>query len=171
MPWMDLLLRWMHMLAAIALAGGTTYIRFVLVPALSELPDETRREFVESLRRRWSRIVMAAIGFLLISGVINTLAAARFEFPQRFYHPVLGVKFLLAFVIFFIASVLAGRSPLATRFRQNLGFWSGLNVALAVIVICLAGALKFAERRPKPSTALAQPTAAAAENPAPGAGR
>ena len=62
------------------------------------------------MRARWSIIVAAAIGFLLVSGLYNIgMTSIHFRLP-RWYMPVFGVKFLLALVIFTVASLLSGKN-------------------------------------------------------------
>ena len=91
-------------------------------PAIGELPDEARGQLHTALRARWSKIVMACILFLLVSGIINlvlTIKAVKNEELELapYYHALFGIKFLLAMAIFFISSLLSGRTALADRFR------------------------------------------------------
>ena len=158
--WLDVVLRWMHILAAITAVGGTFFARLALLPAIEEtLPADSRKSLHDAIRRRWSKIVAASIAFLLISGLVNFVAriVPNYELP-KFYHPLFGVKFLLALGIFFIASVLSGRSAMADRFRQNARKWLTINAVLAVLVVLISGVLKTAEKTKKP----AEPAAAAA---------
>jgi uncharacterized membrane protein len=144
----DVVLRYMHIFAAIAAVGGTFFARLALLPAMEEtLSGDERAKLHGAIRSRWSKIVAASIGFLLVSGLINYVfrISGRFDVP-RWYHPVFGVKFLLALGLFFIASVLSGRSSLAERFRKNARFWLTVNMTLAILIVCLSGALRFAPR-------------------------
>lgn len=160
----DLALRYLHIFAAIAAVGGTFFARLALLPAMEEtLSPDIRSKLHSAIRGRWSKVVAASIAFLLISGLINYIfrISGRFDVP-RWYHPVFGVKFLLALGVFFIASVLSGRSGLAERFRQNARFWLTVNMTLAVLVVALSGALRFATRTPKaekPAANAVQPDA------------
>ena len=154
MIFLDLVLRWMHILGAAILVGGTIYQRAAWTP---EVKDEAASEQAARIRASWSKLVMASSGMLLLSGLINfVLMLQRFEisdasFPGSVYHPVFGVKFLLALGVFFISSALAGRSGLAQRLREKEGMWLTLNMVMAIAVVCLAGMLKLAERAPKSS--------------------
>jgi hypothetical protein len=60
--------------------------------------------------------------------------------------------------VFYISSRLAGRSAGAERFREKGMTWSSLNLFLAVVIVCLAGLMKFSAR----STKTSQPTSKAA---------
>jgi uncharacterized membrane protein len=145
----SLVFRWLHILAGMTAVGGTIFARAVVVPTLDELPSEQRSSLHAAMRARWSKIVAAAIGFLLVSGLysvgVNTL---NYTLP-RWYHPVFGVKFLLACVIFMVASLLIGRTAAAEQVRRNARFWLNLNIVLAVLVVGLSGILRSADKIPK----------------------
>jgi uncharacterized membrane protein len=145
--------RWLHILAAMTAVGGAVFARFVVFPALDPLPADQRSELHAAMRARWSRIVAAAIAFLLVSGLYNfMMLVVEYRLP-RWYHPVFGVKFLAAMVIFALASLLAGSSPAGDAVRKNARAWLNLNIALAVLVVCLSGILRTAERVPKAEAA------------------
>jgi hypothetical protein len=55
---------------------------------------------------------------------------------------------LLALAIMFIASTLVGRSANAEKFRDKAVFWLNLNLAMAVIVVCLGGYLRTLHQAP-----------------------
>jgi uncharacterized membrane protein YqhA len=65
------------------------------------------------------------------------------------YHMVVGVKFLLALPIFFIAALMTGRSSLAKKVQANAEFWMNINLALALVMVLIGGYLKFVSRDPK----------------------
>ena len=150
-----LLFRWMHILAAITAVGGAIFIRAVVVPTLDRLTPDESSDLHAAMRARWSKIVAAAIGFLLISGLYNVaLITIQFKLPV-WYHVVFGIKFLAACGVFMIASLLSGRSPAAQQIRTNARFWLNLNIGLAVLVVALSGILRLAERVPKAHPAAA----------------
>lgn len=158
---LGLVFRWMHILAAITAVGGTIFARAVVVPTLDQWPVDERRKLHAAMRVRWSKIVAAAIGFLLVSGLYNILLTSFQYTLPRWYNPLFGVKFMLAMVIFAVASLLIGKTPLADKMRQNVRFWLNLNILLAVLVVCLSGVLRSAEKVPK-----AKPTEGAVSQPA-----
>lgn len=138
-----ILFRWMHMLAAITAVGGTIFMRVALVPAASVLSDEEHQKLREALRSKWAKFVHMSIGFLLLSGIYNLVFVVipAKDIPKQ-YHMVFGTKFLLALGIFFLASMLMGRSNAAQKFQQNAKKWLTVNAVLAVIVVCLSGVLR-----------------------------
>jgi uncharacterized membrane protein len=157
-----LLLRYMHILGAIALMGGTIFMRFALAPTVRELDPAARAAIHEQVRSRWAKFVMLAAALLLISGIANLGLAARYDYDRIFgmkpgYHMIVGIKFLLALPIFLFASFLAGRSETAKKFQAKALFWMNVNLILALTMVLIGGALRFVPRTLK------------AERPAPGA--
>jgi uncharacterized membrane protein len=143
----SLILRWLHILAAITAAGGAIFMRFVLLSAVKTLDNESRKAFHERIRSRWSKIVNGAIGVLLVTGLINyffarDLFAADQQKLPPLYNALFGIKFLLAMGIFFLASALSGRSAAFDKIRANAKLWMSVNVLLIVIVVCLSGVLR-----------------------------
>src|SRR5437773_10951702 len=73
-----LILRYMHILGAIALMGGTIFMRLALAPVVAGMEPTAKADFHEKFRRRWAKFVALAAALLLISGVTKlALAAAR----------------------------------------------------------------------------------------------
>lgn len=155
----SLLMRWMHILSAIALMGGTIFMRFALHPALSAVEQKQQDALKTAVRRHWAKWVMATSGFLLLSGIVNIVMFSKAKEIVPPYHAVVGVKMLLALAIFFIASLLVGRSANADKFRQKAVLWMNVNLALAVVVVCIGGFLRTLHRpdagddRPTPPVA------------------
>src|SRR5262245_31627976 len=120
--WLMLILRYMHILGAIALMGGTIFMRFALAPTVAGLDNETRQQVHEQVRSRWAKFVMIAATLLLLSGIINmALTPMNFQFTgwltNQGYGILTGIKFLLALPIFLFASFLTGRSATAKKFQ------------------------------------------------------
>jgi hypothetical protein len=149
-----LILRYMHILGAIALMGGTIFMRFALRPVVVQLPLEVKASVHEQVRSRWAKFVMLATLLILVSGIANLAMASRYTFDKPFgmsYHMLVGIKFLLALPIFFIAALMTGRTNLAKRIQTNAEFWMNLNLTLALVMVLMGGLLKFVNRKPKAS--------------------
>lgn len=134
--------------------GGSVLLRLGLRPAVRELEVEAGQRLHERLRPRWARLVMLASALLLVSGLANLALAGRYEYPpllglRQGYHLVVGIKFILALPVFFIASLLAGRSPLAQRLQQRPEPWMNLALALALVMVLVGGWLRFVPRERK----------------------
>jgi uncharacterized membrane protein len=157
----SLVLRWLHILSGMTAVGGMIFIRCVVVPSRGAIPADAFNALHGQMRPRWAKIVAAAIGTLLVTGLANYFIARHLYHLPKWYHMIWGIKFLIALVIFFLSSVMAGRSALADKFRANIRFWLNLNILLAVVVVCLSGVLKIAPRTPKAdiTTSRQQPAA------------
>ncbi len=148
--WVSVVSRWMHILAAITAVGGTIFARYALVPAAGELPEADRVQLMTGVRTRWFKFVNAAILFLLVSGLYNIVMIMKYYKVPVAYHILFTVKLLLALAIFFLASVLHGRSGLAQRVRQKLKFWLNVNVTMAVVLVMISGVMRALPHPPKP---------------------
>jgi uncharacterized membrane protein len=164
-----LVLRYMHILGAIMLMGGTIFMRFALAPTVLTLEGSTRADFHDRIRARWSKFVMLASGLLLVSGLANMMlfTSSRYQMSPvpvlgASYGMIVGIKFLLALPIFLFASFLAGRSATAKKFQANAPFWMNVNLALALVMVLIGGLLKFVQREYKPAAAAASVPAATA---------
>lgn len=146
---LSLALRWLHILAGMTAVGGMVFIRCVIVPSREAISPESFQALHSQMRPRWSKIVAVAVGILLVTGLVNYFINRDLYQLPKWYHALWGVKFLIALVIFFLSSVMAGRSALADRFRVNIRFWLNLNILLAVVVVCISGVLKVAPHVPK----------------------
>lgn len=145
MEWLDVLSRWVHVLAAIALLGGSIFSRFVLLPSAADLTDAEHDKLRAGVLGRWKRFVHGGIALLLLSGFYNYFRAIESHaYIKKLYHPLIGTKILLAFAIFFLASVLVGRSSAALALRKNARFWIGLIVLMGVVIVCISGYAKVA---------------------------
>jgi uncharacterized membrane protein len=164
MYWFALALRWFHLVAAMAVVGGTIFMRFALVPAAGTLTDDTRKTLHEQIRSRWAKIIAASVAFLLVSGLINFVLflneskTAPWDLWRQSYNSlyqfVFGAKFALAIVVFFIASALAGRGEFTKKFRQDAKWWMTVNLILALIIVALSGVLRLTHVGPTlPKTA------------------
>jgi uncharacterized membrane protein len=158
MNWLAFIFRWLHLIAAMTAVGGTIFMRFALVPSVSVLSDEQRSLLHAQVRSRWAKLVMASIGFLLLSGLVNYvlfLQTSKTEpwegWRQTYnglYQGIFGMKFTVALVIFFIASALSGRSGALKVFRDNAKYWMTVNVILAMAVVALSGVLRITHAGP-----------------------
>ena len=152
--------RWVHVGTAIVVVGGTFFVRFVLMPAAASLPDAEHAALRERLMGRWKMFVHTGVLLFLLSGFYNYLVVGL---PQhrgdKLYHALLGTKIILAFVVFFVAIALTGRSKGTQVFRQKARTWLAVNVLLAAIIVGISGFLKV---RGVPAAPEARPAGASA---------
>jgi uncharacterized membrane protein len=106
--------------------------------------------------------VHAGIGLFILSGGINYWTAMPSHKGDGLYHALIGTKILLAFVAFFFASALVGRSSGTRKFRDQAAKWSGVVLLLGALIIAMSGVVKVRDNQ-KLRTLAAPP---AATNPA-----
>ena len=139
----NVVVRFLHLSAAIIAVGGAIFSLMVILPSIKAAPQEVREGLVESVRRRTARLVMLAITLLLLTGFYNYIAN---EVPahkgQAHYHALMGFKIILAMAVFFLASSLAGRSAAFEGMRKRRGFWLMLNVLLGLAVVAIGAVLR-----------------------------
>ncbi len=138
----DLISRWAHVGTAIVLLGGAVYVRFVLLPAARQLPDDAHQKLRELTGARWKKFVHVGIGLLLLTGFYNYLSASPALAFKKQYHMLMGMKMLLAFGIFFLASALVGRAGAFAKWRQSPQRALGILVLLGAIVVGISGYLR-----------------------------
>ncbi len=163
LDYLALVLRLMHILAAVTAVGGSIFIRFALLPSLDTLGADQRKALHDAVRARWSRLIQISILFLLVSGVWNFLLfngvtktpgweAWRLKY-HTLYQALFGTKFLLASGIFALASILSGRSPGTQKMRDNARFWLNVNLTLAIAVVIISGVMRLTHVGPSLITA------------------
>lgn len=143
--------RWIHIGTAIVLVGGTTFLRFVVHPVLRDAPPE----LMTQIRGRWKRFVHIGIALFLASGFYNYFQAMPLHKGDGLYHGLIGTKILIAFGVFFLASVLVGRSAGTQKFRDEAPKWTLIVVGLSFLIVAVSGFVKVrssADRSPVVST-------------------
>jgi uncharacterized membrane protein len=144
---LDVLSRWIHVMSAIALMGGALFAVLAVIPSLAGVDEETRTKIKASIRSRWAKVVHAGILLLLITGFYNYLAVtgpAHQGENKGLYHGLMGGKILIALGIFFLASVLVGRSQKFDAMRRQDRKWLTIVLLLASIVVGIGSFLKVA---------------------------
>lgn len=139
---LPVLSRWIHVGTAIVLLGGAAFQRFVLMPAARELPETDHDRLRAAVRSRWKIFVHAGIFVLLATGFFNYLFAWTPAKIWKLYHPLMGVKILLALAVFLIASALIGRSKAFEGMRAKSGTWMLVMVLLGAVIVGISGYLK-----------------------------
>lgn len=140
---MALLVRWVHLLAAITWIGGMLFIALVVVPVARGLEDASLRgRIVRETGRRFRTVGWIALGALVASGLLNLwlqpylLASPRFHWKLGLV--VLGL-ILSAFHDFVLGprAGLPGADP-SVRARATWVARANVLVVLAIVALGLA---------------------------------
>ncbi len=142
----DVLIRVLHVGAAIIAAGGVFFQWWALHPTLANCSESQRTEFRNAIVARWWPVVAAVIFVLLLSGllnfVINKIPEYRDHASKGVYHGLFGLKFLAAMLAFHGAAVLALPGSRGERYRAKAAFWLQYLVVLFAIIITLGAILR-----------------------------
>ncbi|QDT04326.1 hypothetical protein K227x_27160 [Rubripirellula lacrimiformis] len=142
MLWIDVLSRIVHVGTAITLVGGSIFTLLVLLPSASQLDDSPHQQLGAEITRRWKKFVHIGVTLFLVSGFYNFYRAAGQHKGDGTYHMLIGIKMLLALVVFFLAAALVGRSEKLAGFRKQRKKWLTVLVILAAIIVGISGFAK-----------------------------
>lgn len=157
---LPVLSRWIHVGTAIVLVGGTAFFRFVVVPSLGD--DSSG--LVGRIRDRWKKIVHAGIGLFILSGAYNFALMIPKHTGDKLYHPLLGIKMLLALVVFFLASALVGNKAGTQKFRDDSKKWTSIMLLLAAVIVGISGFVKVRPYSPAAAASVEADTDEAESN-------
>ncbi len=155
----DFLSRYLHILTAITLVGGTIYTAFVLLPSLGQLSEGEKGKIGGLLEQRWKRFVHLGILLFLVTGFYNYFRAMPNHKGDGLYHALIGTKIILAFGVFFIASALTGRSAALAFIRNSRPLWIKIYLILALVIIGFSSFVKV-RGNPNLPTQASQPSKA-----------
>ena len=143
---LDIVSRVVHVATAIVVLGGSVFMRFVLMPAATQLPGEEHQALRGRIMGTWRTVVRIGIVLFLASGFYNYLVVSLPKHRgDTLYNSLMGIKILLAFGIFFLASALTGKAAVFEHIRQNAKLWLGITILLGVLVVVIASYLKVAQ--------------------------
>jgi len=117
-------------------------MRLSLVPAANQ--TNASAELREAIRKRWAKLVMLSILFLLVTGLYNAVTKMTGYQVPKIYGILVVVKLAVGFVIFFLSARLSGRSDKAAKFREQETKWLNLLCVLMLALVLVAGYMKFA---------------------------
>jgi copper resistance protein D len=88
----DLVLRTVHLLAAIVWVGGTVALVFVAIPPVQRLEGAARGQLLREFGRRWRPIGWSALGVAVVTGALLAARAHAFDSAPHDFDWVLAVK-------------------------------------------------------------------------------
>lgn len=142
---MPLLVRWLHVLAAMTWVGGMLFVALVLVPVTRRLEDPAlRTHLIQALGRRFRTVGWIALGLLAATGLLNLWFRPELLATPRF-HWKLGLVILALILAAFHDFVLgprAGRPDADAGARLRASWIARLNVLVALAVTLLGLSLR-----------------------------
>ena len=93
--------QWLHVFAGIFWFGGTLFLDFVVIPALTGLPLGQQRSFNNRFSKIGSRVIGPIALLAILLGLVRGIAFG----PVRSFDFLLGTAYGVTFLLGFIASV------------------------------------------------------------------
>jgi putative copper resistance protein D len=137
---LSLVLRWLHVVAAITWIGGMLFLALVLVPVARQLGDAALRARLFHLAGvRFRAVGWVAIGVLVLTGIGNLwLFPQLLKLPR--FHLKLGlvlVALALSVVHDFVVGPRAGMPGAAPALRTRASWLARVNVAVVLVIVFL----------------------------------
>jgi putative copper resistance protein D len=140
-----LLVRWLHLVAAITWIGGMLFIALVLVPVARGIKEpQVRARLVQDAGRRFRTVGWVALGLLFATGLANLWVRPYLLAAPRF-HAKLGLVVLaliLAALHDFALGPRAGRPGADPSLRVQASWIARINVVVVLVVVLLGLALR-----------------------------
>lgn len=140
---MPVLMKFLHVLAAIAWLGGISFMLFALRPAAAALPPPQRLALMAQTLQRFFRLVWVTLLVLLLTGVAMLLGVGMKNAPAG-WHAMLGIG-LVMFALFghlyfgpfrrLKLAVSAADWPEGGRRAGQIATLATVNLALGVLAI------------------------------------
>ena len=142
---MTLVVRWLHLMAAITWIGGMLFIALVLVPVARRLSDPALRgRLLQDTGRRFRTIGWVALGLLLASGLATLWVRPHLLGAPRFHWKLalVALALVLSAVHDFVLGPRAGRPGADPSLRVRASWVARLNVLVVLVVVLLGLALR-----------------------------
>jgi hypothetical protein len=144
--WFNVLTRWLHVASAVVGVGAFVFLGLVLYPALKAQDAAVRQAVTGQVLPRVRRLVHWALGLLLLTGFYNYLVVSipkvRAEGIGSLYHPVIGIKILLALALFGTATAALSFAPVSDNMQARRERWVTVNIIMAVVILLLSAFLR-----------------------------
>jgi len=135
-----LALRFLHLAAALAWAGGMLFVALVLVPVTRRLDDPAlRRRLMHDTGVRFRTVGWAAMSVLVATGLLNICFRPELLTLERFWVKAALVVFAIALsgLHDFVLGPRAGRPEAPPSMRPAASWVARLNLVVVLVVVYL----------------------------------
>ena len=141
---LPLIMRWVHILCAVTVAGSIIFYYLIYMKAASGvLSDEDAEKLRWTIMKKWKLFLHPPIILFLISGFYTyAVTGAQQHQEQPLYHALFGVKFLLAIAVFALFIILTSTMNWSANLRNKNGLWTLLTL-MVIAVVLLGGVLRI----------------------------
>lgn len=129
--------KFLHVTFAAIAMGGIALTLWALIPALKEVSPESAATISQGVSRRFGVMIWITISILFLTGLWMVVLVIAAGVPHALYHSILGIKIILALLIFLIALGITLPMKFLEKMRQNKRRWMVINIHLIVIVFFL----------------------------------
>jgi len=141
----SLLVRWIHVLAAITWIGSALFIALVLVP-MTRRPEDAaaRARLLREAGLRFRAVGWVALGFLVVTGLTNLALFPIFLSSPRLHAKLALVMLALVLSLLhdFVLGPSASRPGADPALRVYSSWVARLNVAIALAIVALGLSLR-----------------------------
>ena len=134
---LQVVMRYIHIVSAVAAVGGLLFAAICLTPALRVLEEYFKDSQLSIVRSRFDGMLLIAIVGLVVSGAYNWyMLADQYKAMGPKGNALIGTKVLLAIIMF--AVVGARRMGMVNEKAASM-----IHIHLAAIVILLGSILRY----------------------------
>jgi uncharacterized membrane protein len=146
--------RWVHIISAVLVIGGTFFIRVILPLGLAQADAASREAVFLRCRRVFKMLVHTCILFLLLSGAFNAWRAwGDYGLNRPVMHGLWGSHVFLGVTAMVIALLmLAPKQP--PKWHKT---GAAINLLILFLAVAVASTLKFVHDRAVRNPALNSP--------------
>ena len=140
-----LLLRWLHVLAAMVWIGGMLFVALVLVPTARRLDDPVlRTRLVHAMGVRFRAVGWIALAVMIATGLLNLWYRPDLLYSPRFHWKagLVVLTLLLAALHDFGLGPRAGRPGADPVARVRASWVARVNVVVARVIVLLGLSLR-----------------------------
>jgi copper resistance protein D len=133
-----LLVRFVHLAAALTWIGGMLFVALVLVPITRRLDDATlRRRLMHDTGVRFRTVGWVAIGVLVVTGLVNIWLRPELLTLARFWVKIalVGLAIALSVLHDFVLGPRAGRPDASAALRPAASWIARVNLLLVLVVV------------------------------------
>jgi uncharacterized membrane protein len=140
--------RVLHILGSIVMIGGVFYLLAVVAPKVA-VGNYSADDWFSGNRAAWAKWVGISTSVLLVTGLFNFVMMVKLNHIATSYHMLGGMKILIAFVLFFFAAILAGKTGLADRYRAKMRTWLKVTFFVGLIIVVIGAVMRSYPKTPK----------------------
>ena len=121
----QIVVQWVHVLAAILWFGGSVFFSLLLMPNIGVLPPEQQRRFGRAITPKLKTFFSATAGIVMLFGIIRGTLLGPIKGLDILFGTAYGLTWLAALIVTIGLAVLGARfvGPTAERMYHDDSLW------------------------------------------------